>query len=133
MVSPFVALARDKLVPAFEHHQESWGHRPMTPGSDKTAPAHDDPDRPAQTLLGVYFEPPAISRVPDSYDPRSDQRPGAKAGRPRVEFPPTGNPASFAVRAGDLLTRESNGRVYRVFAVRATKIGIVVAEMNASG
>jgi hypothetical protein len=134
MVSPFVALARAKLAPAFAHHGEEWAHQPMTPAADKTAPAVPDVTRPPQDLIGIYFEKPANPNIVNAYDPRADQRPGSQIGSPRVEFPPAPtNPNAFALRAGDILTRASNGRSYQVATPHVTKTGIVVAPINSLG
>jgi len=132
LVSTFVALARDKLTPAFALHGEAWAHQPMKPAADRAAAPVVDSSRPAQSLSGAYFEDEGKPLILNAYDPRTDQRPGVASSHPRVEFwPPPNNPV-FVLREGDILTRD-NGRKYVVGAPRVTKTGIVIGTVNSLG
>jgi hypothetical protein len=134
MPSPFVTAARVAQAAVYAFHGESFDFAPMAKAGDVNAPAIVDPDRaPALGLVGIYFEKDARPLIANGYDPRTDQRPGVMNRHPRVEFSADCAVAQIVFRAGDLLTRTSNARRYRVAAVHTLRTGVQVCEVNSLG
>lgn len=109
---------------------EAFLLKPMTPAVDRNAPAQLDQTRQMVTITGVWHDAPANPQMVNGYDPRTDLRPGTMATKPRVDFGPDRIPAGVIIRAGDLLQRTGDGRVWRITSVEMTRFRITRCEVN---
>ena len=107
--------------------------RPMAPAVDRNAPSIDDVNRAAIQVIGRWLDGVANAQITNAYDPRTDQRPGMRADKPSVKFSPSRIPAGVSIRRGDLLTRLSTGRVWRVSSTLSMRHGTLICEVNEVG
>lgn len=114
-------------------HGEGFLLTPMRRNVDRNAAAIPDTDRAPIEIIGVWHDGVANPAIVNAYDPRTDQRPGTIAGKPRVDFGPGRIPAGVSLRAGDLLTRLSDGRVWRIDGVLLSRQRITRCDVNIIG
>jgi hypothetical protein len=129
-MTPFMEAARECIALVHDHHAEPLLLIPMKRAADVNDAWGTDPDRPAVTIRGIFFDAHAKSLIPNAFDPRTDQRPGTNAGKPHMHIPPECADAQIEIRQGDLLERTSSGRRYRAGAPYAMKSGVVDVPLN---
>ncbi|SHO65820.1 hypothetical protein SAMN02745172_02467 [Pseudoxanthobacter soli DSM 19599] len=100
---------------------DGWRLMPRAAGADVDAPAGPDPGRAERDIRAVYVSSAERLAVPDAYDTRSDRRPGAVMGRPRLEVDARWQDAALDAlhgpvdaRAGDIVRREADGTHWRL-------------------
>lgn len=129
-MTPFIEAARDCIAIVHDHHAEPLLLIPMKRGADVNAAFIADPDRPAVTIRGIFFDSLAKPLIPNAFDPRTDQRPGTNAGKPHFHIPPECAVAQVEIRQGDIIERTTSGRRYRAGAPYAMKSGVVDVPAN---
>lgn len=113
---------------------------PMKAAADRNAPAVLDGSRAEATFNAIFFDPEAKPMMPNAYDVREWRRPGVESGHPRVSVSPAeiaaqtcANGAPFAILPSDLMTRCSDGKIWKAATPFQAKSGKLVIPVNLVG
>lgn len=131
-MSAFDGELGDFFAAISEAHAKCFTWSPMMESPDVNAASVADASRPGGTVVGVFYDKEAKPAIPNAFDPRTDLRPGAIAGMPRIELIPSCDAPAPAVQRLDILVSEAGAR-WRVFSVFTTKTGVKICALNALG